>query len=67
MLCFFAEQVLSQLDFLRCWKETPTYKSEVYFFPNQPVEKIAKLYLPVLVRFMALEPGIPWSVSSWTR
>ena len=30
MTCFFAEQVLTQLDLLRYWKETATYKNEVY-------------------------------------
>ena len=42
MTCFFAEQVLTQLDLLRYWKETATDKNEVYYFlPNQLDEKMA--------------------------
>ena len=42
MTCFFAEQVLTQLDLLTYWKETATCKNEVYYFlPNQLDEKMA--------------------------
>ena len=30
MSCFFAEQLLTQLALLWCWKETATYKNQVY-------------------------------------
>ena len=41
MSCFFAEQVLTQLDLLRYRKETATYKNELYFLQNQLDEKVA--------------------------
>ena len=41
MSCFFAVQVLTQLDLLRYWKEIATNKNEVYFLPNRLVEKMA--------------------------
>ena len=41
MSCFFAGQVLTQLDLLTYWKVTATYKNEVYFLPNQLDEKMA--------------------------
>ena len=61
--CLFAVQVRTQLDLLRYWKETATYKNEVYFLPNQLDEKgdYTSLF------FMTLERGMPWSISSWTR
>ena len=41
MSCFFAEQVLTQLDLLTYWKVTATYQNEDYFLPNQLDEKMA--------------------------
>ena len=41
MSCFFAEQVLTQLDLLTYWKETAAYKNEAYFLPNRLDEKMA--------------------------
>jgi len=48
MSCSFTNQVLAQLDLLRNWKETKTYKNEVYLLPKALDEKVATLHLPSL-------------------
>merc|ERR1719389_900608 len=48
MSCSFTNQVLAQLDILRNWKETKTYKNDVYLLPKELDEKVAKLHLPAL-------------------
>ena len=45
---FFRYQVLAQLDLLRCWKETTTYKNIAHLFPRLLHEKVARLHLPAL-------------------
>merc|ERR1712070_930353 len=46
--CSFTNQVLAQLDILKNWKETKTYKNDVYLLPKELDEKVAKLHLPAL-------------------
>ena len=48
MSCFFTEQVLAQLDLLRCWKETAACKTDVSLLPKQLHEKVAALHLAAL-------------------
>merc|ERR1712010_207603 len=48
MSCSFTNQVLAQLDLLKNWKETKTYKNDVYLLPKKLDEKVAKLHLPAL-------------------
>merc|ERR1711902_35220 len=48
MSCSFTNQVLAQLDLLRNWKETKSYKNEVYLLPKELDEKVARLHLPAL-------------------
>merc|ERR1739847_5246 len=48
MSCSFTNQVLAQLDLLKNWKETKTYKNDVYLLPKELDEKVAKLHLPAL-------------------
>jgi adenosylhomocysteinase len=46
MSCSFTNQVLAQLDLLKNWKETKTYKNDVYLLPKHLDEKVAALHLP---------------------
>merc|ERR1711978_826337 len=48
MSCSFTNQVLAQLDLLKNWKETKTYKNDVYLLPKELDEKVASLHLPAL-------------------
>jgi len=48
MSCSFTNQVLAQLDLLKNWKETKSYKNDVYLLPKKLDEKVAKLHLPFL-------------------
>merc|ERR1712091_647160 len=48
MSCSFTNQVLAQLDLLNNWKETKTYKNDVYLLPKALDEKVARLHLPAL-------------------
>jgi len=48
MSCSFTNQVLAQLDLLKNWKETKSYKNDVYLLPKNLDEKVAKLHLPAL-------------------
>merc|ERR1712222_172517 len=48
MSCSFTNQALAQLDLLKNWKETKTYKNQVYLLPKQLDEKVANLHLPAL-------------------
>merc|ERR1739845_238533 len=48
MSCSFTNQVLAQLDILKNWKETKSYKNEVYLLPKALDEKVARLHLPAL-------------------
>merc|ERR1712225_194408 len=48
MSCSFTNQVLAQLDLLKNWKETKSYKNDVYLLPKELDEKVAKLHLPAL-------------------
>merc|ERR1711981_1162324 len=48
MSCSFTNQVLGQLDLLKNWKETKTYKNDVYLLPKELDEKVAALHLPAL-------------------
>jgi adenosylhomocysteinase len=48
MSCSFTNQVLAQLDLLKNWKETKTYKNDVYLLPKALDEKVARLHLPAL-------------------
>merc|ERR1719414_2124736 len=48
MSCSFTNQVLAQLDLLNNWKETKSYKNEVYLLPKILDEKVAALHLPSL-------------------
>merc|ERR1712040_26249 len=48
MSCSFTNQVLGQLDLLKNWKETKTYKNDVYLLPKNLDEKVARLHLPAL-------------------
>lgn len=48
MSCSFSNQVLAQLDLLRNWKETKTYKNDLYMLPKELDEKVARLHLPAL-------------------
>jgi adenosylhomocysteinase len=48
MSCSFTNQVLAQLDLLKNWKETKTYKNDVYLLPKELDEKVARLHLPAL-------------------
>merc|ERR1719265_1169163 len=45
MSCSFTNQVLAQLDLLKNWKETKTYKNDVYLLPKELDEKVARLHL----------------------
>merc|ERR1712170_260970 len=45
MSCSFTNQVLSQLDLLKNWKETKAYKNDVYLLPKELDEKVASLHL----------------------
>ena len=40
-------QVLA-LDWLRNWKETKAFKTDVYLLPKELDEKVAKLHFPAL-------------------
>ena len=46
MLCSFTNQVLAQLDLLRCWKESTAYKNDLHLLPTQLNEKVPNLHLP---------------------
>merc|ERR1712072_1291273 len=46
MSCSFTNQTLAQLDLLKNWKETKTYKNDVYLLPKYLDEKVAALHLP---------------------
>merc|ERR1711906_83993 len=46
MSCSFTNQVLAQLDLLKNWRETKTYKNDVYLLPKHLDEKVAALHLP---------------------
>merc|ERR1712022_101463 len=48
MSCSFTNQVLAQLDILKNWKETKSYKNDVYLLPKELDEKVALLHLPSL-------------------
>jgi len=48
MSCSFTNQVLAQLDLLKNWKETKSYKNDVYLLPKILDEKVAALHLPAL-------------------
>merc|ERR1712025_432552 len=48
MSCSFTNQALAQIDLLRNWKETKTYKNDVYLLPKELDEKVARLHLPAL-------------------
>jgi adenosylhomocysteinase len=48
MSCSFTNQVLAQLDLLKNWKETKSYKNDVYLLPKALDEKVASLHLPAL-------------------
>merc|ERR1711896_50151 len=48
MSCSFTNQVLTQLDLLKNWKETKAYKNDVYLLPKELDEKVARLHLPSL-------------------
>ena len=48
MSCSFTNQVLAQLDILKNWKETKSYKNQVYLLPKELDEKVARLHLPAL-------------------
>merc|ERR1712242_303625 len=48
MSCSFTNQVLGQLDLLKNWKETKTYKNQVYLLPKKLDEKVARLHLRAL-------------------
>jgi len=48
MSCSFTNQVLGQLDLLKNWKETKSYKNQVYLLPKELDEKVARLHLPSL-------------------
>jgi len=48
MSCSFTNQVLAQLDLLKNWKETKSYKNDVYLLPKELDEKVARLHLPAL-------------------
>merc|ERR1712196_81407 len=48
MSCSFTNQVLAQLDILKNWKETKSYKNDVYLLPKALDEKVASLHLPSL-------------------
>ena len=44
----FTDQVPLQLDVFQYLMETKTYKTDVYLFPRQPVERVATLNFPAL-------------------
>merc|ERR1712188_304756 len=46
MSCSFTNQTLAQLDLLKNWKETKSYKNDVYLLPKHLDEKVAALHLP---------------------
>merc|ERR1711937_622646 len=48
MSCSLTNQVLAQLDLLKNWKETKSYKNDVYLLPKHLDEKVDKLHLPAL-------------------
>merc|ERR1712209_135461 len=48
MPCSSTNQVLAQLDLLKNWKETKSYKNDVYLLPKILDEKVAALHLPAL-------------------
>merc|ERR1719514_8009 len=48
MSCSFTNQTLAQLDLLKNWKETKSYKNDVYLLPKYLDEKVAALHLPAL-------------------
>merc|ERR1711983_473509 len=48
MSCSFTNQVLAQIDLLKNWKETKSYKNQVYLLPKDLDEKVARLHLPAL-------------------
>merc|ERR1712174_106703 len=48
MSCSFTNQVLGQLDLLKNWKETKSYKNDVSLLPKELDEKVASLHLPAL-------------------
>ena len=56
---------LAQLDFLRNWKETETYKIDVLLLPKELDEKVAELHFQVLsTKFFLpvvtwISPGVP--------
>merc|ERR550537_1814132 len=48
MSCSFTNQVLAQIDIRKNVTETKAYKNDVYLFPKNLDEKVAKLHLPAL-------------------
>merc|ERR1711878_229563 len=48
MSCSFTNQVLGQLDLLKNWKETKSYKNDVHLLPKILDEKVASLHLGAL-------------------
>merc|ERR1712118_88369 len=48
MSCSFTNQVLAQLDLLKNWKGSKSYKNDVYLLPKALDEKVARLHLPAL-------------------
>merc|ERR1711879_415412 len=48
MSCSFTNQVLAQLDLLKNWQDTKSYKNDVYLLPKHLDEKVASLHLPAL-------------------
>ena len=44
----FHEPVLLQLDLLTYWNDTTACKDEVYLFPKELDEEVAKLHIPAL-------------------
>merc|ERR1712232_1495573 len=48
MSCSFTNQVMAQLDILENWKNTKSYKNDVYLLPKHLDEKVARLHLPAV-------------------
>eukprot|EP00930_Biecheleria_cincta_P021463 TRINITY_DN15905_c0_g2_i2.p1 TRINITY_DN15905_c0_g2~~TRINITY_DN15905_c0_g2_i2.p1 ORF type:complete len:232 (+),score=57.53 TRINITY_DN15905_c0_g2_i2:79-696(+) len=48
MSCSFTNQVLAQLDLVKNWRDTKSYKNDVYLLPKNLDEKVASLHLPAL-------------------
>jgi len=48
MSCSFTNQTLAQVDLVNNWKNTKTYKNDVYLLPKELDEKVARLHLGAL-------------------